>query len=178
MITIRQAIATDFDIIREIAFQTWPITYGAILSKEQLCFMLNKFYSLEYLNLNAQQNQLFFIISENEIPLGFLGIEHHFDKKSITKIHKIYVLPDRQRKGIGKSAYYAPTQNNLAEVKYPLARDLYIINCQGYSGLGMGFASFIAGDIGQRIILKSGLLPIKMPGRNIKTRKQLENKNK
>jgi phosphate transport system substrate-binding protein len=81
-------------------------------------------------------------------------------------------------KGIGKTAYYAPTQNNLAEGKYPLARDLYIINCQGYSGLGMGFASFIAGDIGQRIILKSGLLPIKMPGRNIKTRKQLENKNK
>ena len=104
MITIRQAKATDFDIIREIAFQTWPITYGAILSKEQLCFMLNKFYSLEYLNLNAQQNQLFFIISENEIPLGFVGMEHHFDKKSITKIHKIYVLPDRQRKGIGKSA--------------------------------------------------------------------------
>ena len=104
MITIRQAKATDFDIIREIAFQTWPITYGAILSKEQLCFMLNKFYSLEYLNLNAQQNQLFFIISENEIPLGFVGMEHHFDKKSITKIHKIYVLQDRQRKGIGKSA--------------------------------------------------------------------------
>jgi phosphate transport system substrate-binding protein len=47
-----------------------------------------------------------------------------------------------------------------------LARDLYIINCQGYSGLGMGFAS-VAGDIGQRIILKSGLLPVRMPGRNI-----------
>jgi phosphate transport system substrate-binding protein len=25
----------------------------------------------------------------------------------------------------------------------------------------MGFASFVAGDIGQRIILKSGLLPIR-----------------
>jgi phosphate transport system substrate-binding protein len=48
-----------------------------------------------------------------------------------------------------------------------LARDLYIINCQGYSGLGMGFASFVAGDIGQRIILKSGLLPIRTPGRKI-----------
>ncbi len=35
------------------------------------------------------------------------------------------------------------------------------VNCQGFSGLGMGFASFVAGDIGQRIILKSGLLPIK-----------------
>jgi phosphate transport system substrate-binding protein len=42
-----------------------------------------------------------------------------------------------------------PSQNNLAEGTYPLARDLYIINCQGYSGLGMGFASFVAGDIGQ-----------------------------
>jgi phosphate transport system substrate-binding protein len=31
----------------------------------------------------------------------------------------------------------------------------------------MGFASFVAGDIGQRIILKSGLLPVRMPGRNI-----------
>jgi hypothetical protein len=48
-----------------------------------------------------------------------------------------------------------------------LARDLYIINCQGYSGLGMGFASFVAGDIGQRIILKSGLLPIRTPGRKL-----------
>ena len=104
MITIRQAKVIDFGIIREIAFQTWPVTYGTILSKEQLRFMLDKFYSLEYLHLNAQQNQLFFIISENEIPMGFLGVEHHFDKKPITKIHKIYVLPDKQGNGIGKSA--------------------------------------------------------------------------
>jgi phosphate transport system substrate-binding protein len=73
---------------------------------------------------------------------------------------------------------YSPSQNNIAEGKYPLARDLYIINCQGYSGLGMGFASFVAGDIGQRIILKSGLLPIRIPGRNIKIRKQIENDKK
>jgi phosphate transport system substrate-binding protein len=46
-----------------------------------------------------------------------------------------------------------------------LARDLYIINCQGFSGLGMGFASFVAGDVGQRIILKSGLLPVRIPTR-------------
>jgi phosphate transport system substrate-binding protein len=58
-------------------------------------------------------------------------------------------------KGLKSDAYYDPTQNNIAEGKYPLARDLYIINCQGYSGLGMGFSSFVAGDIGQRIILKS-----------------------
>lgn len=80
--------------------------------------------------------------------------------------------------GPKNAAAFTPSQNNIAEGKYPLARDLYIINCQGYSGLGMGFASFVAGDIGQRIILKSGLLPVRIPGRNIKIRKQIENDKK
>ena len=116
-------------------------------------------------------------VSENDGMIGIVGVNWLMQpslkmQPIVDKVNLISV------KGIGKTAYFAPTQNNLAEGKYPLARDLYIVNCQGYSGLGMGFASFIAGDIGQRIILKSGLLPIKMPGRNIKTRKQLENKNK
>ena len=116
-------------------------------------------------------------VSENDGMIGVVGVNWLMQpslkmQPIVDKVNLISV------KGIGKTAYFAPTQNNLAEGKYPLARDLYIINCQGYSGLGMGFASFIAGDIGQRIILKSGLLPIKMPGRSIKTRKQLENKNK
>ena len=116
-------------------------------------------------------------VSENDGMIGIVGVNWLMQpslkmQPIVDKINLISV------KGIGKTTYYAPTQNNLAEGKYPLARDLYIINCQGYSGLGMGFASFIAGDIGQRIILKSGLLPIKIPGRNIKTRTQLENKKK
>jgi len=116
-------------------------------------------------------------VSQNDGMIGIVGVNWLMQpslkmQPIVDKVNLISV------KGIGKTDYYAPTQNNLAEGKYPLARDLYIINCQGYSGLGMGFASFIAGDIGQRIILKSGLLPIKIPGRNIKTRTQLENKNK
>jgi phosphate transport system substrate-binding protein len=51
--------------------------------------------------------------------------------------------------------HFAPSQNNIAEGKYPLARDLYIINCQGYSGLN-GVCFICCRDIGQRIILKSG----------------------
>jgi phosphate transport system substrate-binding protein len=72
----------------------------------------------------------------------------------------------------GKIAY--PTQEALGTNDYPLARVLYIINCQGYEGLGIGFASFIAGDKGQRIVLKSGIAPIREPGRKIVTRKQIE----
>ncbi len=74
--------------------------------------------------------------------------------------------------------FYAPSQNNIGEGKYPLARDLYIINCQGSSGLGMGFASFVAGEQGQRIVLKSGWLPFRTPSRLIQVRKELNNDKK
>lgn len=116
-------------------------------------------------------------VSENKEMIGVVGVNWLMEPslKMRPIVDKINVL---NVKGIGKTDYFAPTQNNLAEKKYPLARDLYIINCQGYSGLGMGFASFIAGEVGQRITLKSGLLPAKMPGRNIKIRKQIEKENK
>lgn len=111
-------------------------------------------------------------VSENDGMIGVVGVNWLSQPSQNTTdlIKKINVL---SVKGLNSNQYYSPTQNDLAEAKYPLARDLFIINCQGYSGLGMGFASFIAGDIGQRIVLKSGLLPYKMPGRKLKIRNEI-----
>ena len=105
-------------------------------------------------------------VSENEGMIGVVGLNWLYQPSAdiVEYIQKINVLSVQ---GKGKSTYYPPTQNNLAEGSYPLARDLFIINCQGTSGLGMGFASFVAGDVGQRIVLKSGLLPIRIPGRKL-----------
>jgi phosphate transport system substrate-binding protein len=50
-------------------------------------------------------------------------------------------------KGLNNTGYFAPSQITLQELI--LWHVIYIINCQGYSGLGMGFPSFVAGDIGQ-----------------------------
>lgn len=116
-------------------------------------------------------------VSENEGMIGIVGVNWLFQpmpamQKYVDNVTTLSV------KGLTGDQSYFPSQNNIAERKYPLARDLYIINCQGYSGLGMGFASFVAGDIGQRIILKSGLLPIRVPGRNITIRNKIENDKK
>jgi phosphate transport system substrate-binding protein len=116
-------------------------------------------------------------VSENKGMIGVVGVnwlsQPNPDMNQFVKEINILSV-----KSLKDSNYYSPTQNNIAEGKYPLARDLYIINCQGYSGLGMGFASFIAGDIGQRIVLKSGLLPTKIPGRKINIRKEISNDKK
>jgi len=117
-------------------------------------------------------NEVIKFVSENDGMIGVIGVNWFYQptpdmKETINKINVLYV------KGLDSNEYYSPTQNDLEIGKYPLARDLFIINCQGYSGLGMGFASFIAGDIGQRIVLKSGLLPYKTPGRKLKIRSEI-----
>ncbi|MFH6997468.1 PstS family phosphate ABC transporter substrate-binding protein [Flavobacterium sp. FlaQc-57] len=111
-------------------------------------------------------------VSENDGMIGIVGVNwlSQPSPNMLDVFKKINVL---SVKGLNDDKYYSPTQNDLAEVKYPLARDLFIVNCQGYSGLGMGFASFIAGDIGQRIVLKSGLLPVRTPGRKLKIRNEI-----
>ena len=103
MITISQATAEDIKTIQEITYITWPITYGKILSKEQLDYMLDLFYSDAALNDQFEKKeQLFYLILEDEATLGFIGIEHNYKNESVTKIHKIYLLPETQGKGIGK----------------------------------------------------------------------------
>lgn len=113
-------------------------------------------------------------VAENDGMIGVVGINWMFQptldlQSNVDKLNIMSV------KGIGKSEYVYPSQDNLAKGIYPLARDLYIINCQGYSGLGMGFASFVAGERGQRIILKSGLVPENFPSRKIVTRTNIVN---
>ncbi|MBP1221591.1 GNAT family N-acetyltransferase [Flavobacterium sp. 1355] len=103
MITISKATINDIKTIQEITYKTWPVTYGKILSEEQLVYMLDLIYSDEALTAQFQKNeQLFYLISDSESTIGFIGIEHHYKNEAITKIHKIYLLPETQGKGIGK----------------------------------------------------------------------------
>ncbi|NDI99403.1 phosphate ABC transporter substrate-binding protein [Flavobacterium sp. LaA7.5] len=73
----------------------------------------------------------------------------------------------------GEKKYFKPSQSDIATGLYPLTRKLYVLNCQGKDGLGTGFAIYISAHEGQRIILKSGLLPVEMPTRDIEVRNEL-----
>jgi ribosomal protein S18 acetylase RimI-like enzyme len=106
MITISEAGLGDIKIIQEITNITWPITYGEILSQEQLDYMLGLFYSDEALAKQIEnKEQLFYLILDSESTIGFIGIEHNYKNEAITKIHKIYLLPETQGKGYGKIVF-------------------------------------------------------------------------
>lgn len=102
MITITQATIVDIATIQEIAHKTWPVAYGEIISQEQLDYMMNLMYSDSALLEQIQNQQQFFIVSEGIHPLGFIAIEHHYKEELVTRIHKIYILPETQGKGVGK----------------------------------------------------------------------------
>lgn len=109
-------------------------------------------------------------VHNNTGTIGVIGINWYEQpgKELEPLVKDLKVLGVKNLAGkAGDDKFYKPSQDNLAMELYPLSRNLYIINCQGGSGLGGGFASFIAGEIGQRIVLKSGLLPDSIPPREI-----------
>lgn len=101
MLTLSKAKIEDIAIIQEIAKQTWPKTYGLILSDQQLKYMLKLMYSDTSLVEQFNGTSQFFIAKEEDNILGFASFEANFIENT-TRIHKIYILPEAQGKGIGQ----------------------------------------------------------------------------
>lgn len=118
--SIKKVTIHDAKSIRDIALATWYVTYGLTHSKAQLDYMIEKFYSLEALEQSILEKE-YYIYEEENCPLGFISLEHHFAAKSTTKIHRIYILPECQGKGIGKTLIdYAATIAQLNQSTFLL----------------------------------------------------------
>lgn len=72
---------------------------------------------------------------------------------------------------LDKNSFYLPVQGSIYDKTYPFIRDVNMVSRETFSGLGSGFISWVAGEKGQRIILKSGLVPATMPIRIIQVKK-------
>lgn len=113
-------------------------------------------------------------VYETPQTIGVLGLSWVVRPDSTLQRYAdgIKVLGVRNQAGKpGGDGFYKPSQSNLAEGIYPLSRSVYIINAEPRKGLGMGFAAFLTGLTGQRIVLKSGLMPDSLPPRELIIRK-------
>ncbi|CAM4027552.1 GNAT family N-acetyltransferase [Flavobacterium branchiophilum] len=103
MITLQKANRQDIKIIQDIAYKTWPSTYQNIISKAQIAFMLDAFYNDKTLTDNIlNKNHHFVLAYEGEQCLGFGSYEFDYQNTQKTRIHKLYLLPNCQGKGIGQ----------------------------------------------------------------------------
>lgn len=109
-------------------------------------------------------------MKNNPSALGIISVNWVSDKQdSISErfLESVRIM----EVGTDPKNFCKPYQGYIAERSYPFCRDVYMISRETFSGLGTGFVSFVAGDQGQRIILKSGLVPATMPVRLIEIRK-------
>jgi len=118
----------------------------------------------EVLNYIEKNKNAMGIISVNWISDKNDSVSHRFLKNM--RVVSVGSLANTD----GTGDYWKPYVGNIADCSYPFSRAVYIINRETFTGLGTGFVSFITHDKGQRIILKSGLLPATMPVRYIQTK--------
>ena len=100
MLRILNASTDDIGLIRELTFNIWPQTYAAILSTEQIAFMLDMMYSEASLKKQMQEGSQFIIVYDDKVPVGFASFKE--TEPNVYKLDKIYILPSQQGKGTGK----------------------------------------------------------------------------
>jgi phosphate transport system substrate-binding protein len=105
--------------------------------------------------------------------LGFIGtswISNKNDSAHLSFHKKIRVMALSKSDLPTPDNSYKPYQAYMLDNMYPLTRSVYMINTEPRSGLCTGLVSFVASDKGQRIILKSGILPAVAPTRVVNIR--------
>jgi ribosomal protein S18 acetylase RimI-like enzyme len=147
MLTIQKATPSDIPLIRDLCMKVWPQTYTPILGAPQVAYMLNLFYSPDSLQEQMEEPTHQFIICYSEgAPAAFASFSE--TGPHIYKLHKIYILPTMQGKGIGK--YIVSQITN--EIKGRQAKALRLnVNRYNYPALkfynNIGFKLFAQEDI-------------------------------
>lgn len=104
--TITVAAESQLGIIQNLAKAIWPDAYGAILSQDQLDYMMDMMYSGNSL-INQLRNKNVFLLAKIDADfIGFASYELNYNESNYTKIHKLYVLPEIQGQGVGKELIY------------------------------------------------------------------------
>ncbi len=98
---IRKALKEELPVIRQLALDIWPATYSSILSQNQLDYMLELFYSNSALEEDFNKpGYSFFLLELDGKYAGYAGLE--LKDQQTAHLHKIYLSPDCQGKGLGK----------------------------------------------------------------------------
>jgi phosphate transport system substrate-binding protein len=104
-------------------------------------------------------------VARNPDAIGIVSVNWISDKDdslSMSFIKKVNVVAVSQQ-FINDGSYYRPYQGSIYDKSYPFVREIYFISRETFAGLGSGFINWACAEQGQRIVLKSGLVPATMP---------------
>jgi GNAT superfamily N-acetyltransferase len=102
MIETVQLSKDDIFLVNQLAHDIWPHAFRDILEKDQIDYMLDWMYNINTLQEQAQIGHLYYIVKEHGIAKGFVGLEPNYPDADMLRIHKLYLLPESQGKGLGR----------------------------------------------------------------------------
>jgi phosphate transport system substrate-binding protein len=119
-------------------------------------------------NLYALNNPIEVLERTSLLPnaLGITGYSTISDETSsnyLTFKDKIRLVRLSKEAVATKENSYLPYAGDIMQENYPLWRPVYALLSDPKSGLSSGLSIFLANEVGQKIILQSGLLPITDP---------------
>jgi len=120
--------------------------------------------------VNSNQEVINYV-EKNENALGIISVNWISDSDDSVSINFMKRTKIVAIENPSSGVFTKPYQGYIAEGSYPFIRDVYMICRETFTGLGDGFIQFVAGDQGQRIVLKSGLVPATMPVRLIEVKR-------
>ena len=99
-------------------------------------------------------------VAKNAQAIGFIGVSwigNREDTAQLSFLKKVKMSLLESNDLPGK--YILPYQVNISNGSYPMVRDLVYILKEKHRGLGVGFADFMSGQIGQLIFKRAYLMP-------------------
>jgi ribosomal protein S18 acetylase RimI-like enzyme len=99
-VVIRRAEVKDLSKVGTVARTTWPVAYAGIIPDEVQRRLLDSWYSPESLSRAlVAPGSSFFVAESSGDVIGFAQFVRRSGES--VELTRIYVLPDRQRSGIG-----------------------------------------------------------------------------
>jgi phosphate transport system substrate-binding protein len=112
-------------------------------------------------------------VTKNKGAIGMVSVNwicDTHDSTSISFTNKIKIAAVSQQI-LSPGSYFLPVQGSIYDKSYPFTRKINVVSRETFTGLGSGFNNWFASEKGQRIVLKSGLVPATMPIRLIQIKK-------
>lgn len=133
--------------------------------RDSVC--LGEKFSANIKTLNSNKDVIDYV-SKTSNAIGIIGVSWISNRKDTTNlsfIDQIRVMSVSPYEEARVDNSYKPFAAYIALKQYPMVKTIYMITTDLAGGLPAGFLHFTAGDRGQRVMLKLGLVPANRPMR-------------
>ncbi len=152
-------------LIKAIADEVWPKTFGDILSPAQIVYMMDMMYSEEAIKQQMNEwNHHYLLAKEGDDYLGYVSYETGYKGKPWTKVHKIYVLSTSQGKGVGRFLIDAVSAiaKEKGDTELSLNVNRYNKAIEFYKKVGFGIIGNEDIDIGNGFLMEDYIMNKKL----------------